>query len=519
MDNLKNKLNNAKNGWENMEKKNRITMTVVIGALILFGILYSFKSKDGKYVPLFTNLNYEDAGVIVNDLESKNIKYKLKDDGQTILIDSKKIDRYRLDLASEGNLPDGISGFEIFDDVGLMATDEDRKIMYQRALEGELEKSINSLENVKKSKVHLVMSEKSIFETEETEASGSVVLDLKNNKKISDSTIRGISALVSGAVDNLPEENIKIIDSKGNLLNNYGGGEGDHTTIANRYIEVQEQFERKLENNIMNLLGDVFGRDKLKVSVNADLDFDAEEKTTIEYYDPVLRSEQLRVTGDDIDIQPDDGNIGYTDSNIIKEVTGQGSTYERTKNNEISNETTNKVKAPGEVRRLTTSVVYKGQLSNRQIQDIERVVSAATGYDYERDDQISVVGIDVTQEDLVTTDPENTDTILGFSKEAVKDNLWKIILGLILLLLVIALIIRTIRSRKAKEDMEDELEELEEIYQTYAKEDEEKVEEVEEEDDKEIEVIMDSDEAKARQYAEEHPDLAADLIRAWIKDE
>ncbi len=223
-------------------------------------------------------------------------------------------------------MPEKSSGFEIFDNIGLMVTDDDRKIMYQRALTGELQRSIMSLDAVNSAKVHLVMSEKSIFETQEKEASASVILDLNPNHKISDSMIKGIAALISGAVDNLPDENIQIIDSKGNLLSRVLQEDDSLNSIdiVTKYQSIKEEFEHKIESNLKGLLEDVFGKDKIRVSVNADLDFDAEETTTITYRDPVIRSEQISASGENINNQFEGGNIGDNPSVVIDEVTGEG---------------------------------------------------------------------------------------------------------------------------------------------------------------------------------------------------
>ena len=227
-------------------------MVVLIASIILFASLYTYITKKPNYVTLFSNLDLEDAGNIVNDLEIKKINYKLEDEGTKILIDEKLVDEYRLQLAMEGNMPEKSSGFEIFDNIGLMVTDDDRKIMYQRALTGELQRSIMSLDAVNSAKVHLVMSEKSIFETQEKEASASVILDLNPNHKISDSMIKGIAALISGAVDNLPDENIQIIDSKGNLLSRVLQEDDSLNSIdiVTKYQSIKEEFEHKIESNL-----------------------------------------------------------------------------------------------------------------------------------------------------------------------------------------------------------------------------------------------------------------------------
>lgn len=514
MDKLKAIVNKAKDGWNKMDKKKRTIMVSLLAGVILFTSMYTYFNKKVNYVVLFNNLEFEDAGYIVNDLESKKIDYKLEDNGRKILIDDKHVDKYRLQLAMEGNLPENSSGFEMFDNIGLMATDDDRKIMYQRALAGELQRSIMSLDAVNSAKVHLVMSEKSIFETQEKEASASVILDLVPNERISDNTIRGIAALVSGAVDNLPWENIQIIDSKGNLLSGILQEDDDFNTvnIVGQYQVIKEQFEKKMEANLMNLLGDVFGRDKIKVAINADLDFDAQETTTIRYEDPVIRSQQLEISGENIDTREDaGGNIGDNPSNVIESVTGEGATYSSTTNHELSTETTTTIKAPGKINKMTTSVVYDGILSAEQVEQIENIVATATGYDFDRNDLINVVGIAFDRGEGPGF-PDTNETIVEEEPSFIeKYGKWGIMALLAVLILIVVIAVIRAFTRKKEEEimaMEDPFEEL--INTQDISKEIERIEET-------LEVTIDEEEIKAKKYAKDNPELAADLIKVWLK--
>lgn len=520
MEKIKGIIDGVKSGWDKMDKNKRILMISILSSIILFASLYTYIARRPNYTTLFNNLELEDAGKIVNDLESKKIKYKLEDDGTKILIDSKFVDKYRLQLAMEGNMPENSSGFEIFDSVGLMVTDDDRKIMYQRALEGEIQRSIMSLDAVDSAKVHLVMSEKSIFETQEKEASASIVLALNPDEKISESMIKGIAALISGAVENLPEENIRIVDSKGNLLSSVLQEDDSLNSIdiVTKYQKIKEDFEGKMESSLKGLLEDVFGRDKIRVSVNADLDFDAEETTSVKYSDPVIRSEQISASGENINTQGSGGNIGDNPSAVIDTVSGDGSSYERTTNHELSTETTTIVKAPGKIRRLTTSVVHDGTLpeGSPKIEQIKDIVAAATGYDEERGDDIQVKGIlfdrsheNTEQEELDRIRKEMEDSKGFFAKH--KDKMMIIAAGLIGMGVLIV-VFKVLRGKKKEEEalaLESTIDA--EVGIDNLTKDIERLED-------KIEVTIDNDERKAKQYAKENPDLAADLIKVWLKN-
>lgn len=520
MNKLKKTTEGVKNGWNKMDSKKK---TLMISVLIIVFLSVAFFTYVNRviYAPLFTNLELDDSGRIVEDLKVKKIDYKLSNGGKDILINEKLIDGYRLEVATEGNMPEKSSGFEMFDQMGMMATDEDRKIMYQRALSGELQRSIMSLDSIVASKVHLVLPEKSLFETEKKPGSASVIVELDPSKKINDDTIRGIAALVYGAVDNVPEENIQIIDSKGNLLSSFLKAEKEDGVVGSLdgYSAMREEFQQKIETNLDELLSGVFGRDKVKISVFADLDFDAEETTIISYKDPISRSEQTTSMVDG----GIGGNIGDANSNVVGDQEEDGIIVDKTINNELTTETKTTVKAPGKVRKLTTSVVYDGNLSPEAQDQILSIVAAATGYDTARGDFISIEGINFDR-----TYEENMQKELDALKEAenegkgalgkYKDYLVYGLGGIFLLLLLVG-IVRMARSRKKAEEEENPFKEkfpmevpIGELSQAVERKEPE-IQEIEK-----IEVKKDVNQLRANDFAVENPDIAADLIKAWIKE-
>jgi flagellar M-ring protein FliF len=520
MENIKTKLNGAKEGWSKISTKKKITMVILIASIALFGYLYSNFINKSDYVTLFTNMDFADAGNIVNDLEVKGIEYQLEENGTKILIPEDRVDKYRLQLAMDGNLPENSKGFEIFDDMGLMVTEDDRKIMYQRALAGELQRSIMSLDSINSAKVNLVMSEKSIFETEQKPASASIVIDIKANKKVDDSMVRGIAALVSGAVGNLPDENIKIIDSKGSLLSGVLSNKDDLNTldVVNQHQKVKKDFEIEVEKNLNELLGSAFGRDKIKVSVFADLDFDSQEVTNIEYKDPVIRSEQIDVSGNSINSEAlTSGLVGDNTSNVFEGGEGEGDqNYSRTTNNEVSTETTTIIKAPGKVNKISTSVVFDGTLSDDRSNAIQNIVRTATGFDQARGDEITVEGVlfDRTYETKVQEELE----AIRMEEEANKTFLDKygeyLIFGLIAAfgIIILGSLISLLSKKKKVEELPLE------PAPAYNASVNIKVDDMEDIMEDKIEVKPDKKKNKAQDYAKENPQLAADLIKAWMKD-
>ncbi|MDD4726979.1 MAG: flagellar basal-body MS-ring/collar protein FliF [Tissierellia bacterium] len=514
MDSVKKTLDGARAGWDKLDKKKKITMISAIVAIVVIVFIFTYNLNKIDYALLFKDLELDDAGVIVTDLETNKINYKLENNGRNILIDKDMVDEYRLQLAMNGMMPESSTGFEIFDDTGMMVTEEDRQIMYQRALTGELQRSIMSLDSVESAKVHLVMPEKSIFQTEDKQASASVVLGIKTSQNVTPDMINGIVSLISGAVDNLPKENVQVIDTKGNLLSGFlAEGETKTTTdIVSQHQGIREDFERQIESKIKELLGSTFGWDKINVSVLADLDFDSEEKTSILYSNAVPRSQQYEASGDNIDMQQvTGGSIDDNISNVIDGVEGENSNYRSIINNEISSETTNTIQAPGKINRMTTSVVYKGALSDLNLKKMQNIVAAATGYDSDRGDIISVESINISGQA-----GEIDQNLIGEGEEVVEEGIKAYlpiifrVAGILVLLLIVVITVKNLRKKKKGDQqfqeqltvgntVEDTLSDIEESY--------------------DIKIQKDQKGEKAKEYADENPGLVADLIRSWMKDQ
>lgn len=510
-DQVKKTLSGAKNGWEKIDRKKKTGIVVIVILMLMGGVLLNFMSGNVDYAVLFTNLELTDAGHITNDLESRNIRYRIEDQGRTVLIDQRQVESYRMELAVNDMLPRSTTGFEIFDNMGLMVTDEDRDIMYQRALTGELQRTIASLEGITSAMVHLVMPKKSIFETEANSASASVVVELRPGYVITESAVKGIASLVSGAVENMPMENIRIVDTRGTLLSavlqNEGGNPGNHLS---RQHEERAAFERELENKILNLLGSVFGHEKVNVSVLTELDFNAEEVTTVTYSDPVIRSEQVSASGEDMDYrQITGGLIDDTISNVVEGEEGSHSSYTRIVNNEVSSETRHIIKAPGRVNKITASVVFDGNLTEAQKFDIHSVVETVIGFDVERGDLINVTGLSHAggeQDSDRDTGPEGPVP----ADESFFQQYRLFIFAGIGLLFVILLFVMflVIRSRKTEDE--------EFVRQMNIRQGDPGAE-----GDGQVPKIKSSNvqnDERAKQFADEHPELVAKIIKTWLKE-
>ena len=513
-----------KDGWTNLGKSKRIGLGVVLVLVIAIVTALTFYTQKVEYATLFSNLEEADAGTIVNDIKAKGIDYKLEDNGTTILIDQAQVDTYRIELAVNDMLPKSNTGFEIFDETSMMATDEDRKIMYQRAVTGELERSISALDSIEQAKVLLSLPEDSVFTNEENQAkaSASVVLTPISGSQIPVSAVQGIASLISGAVDNLPKENIKIVDTAGNLLSAALEYEGNlnATDLVSKYQAITRSYEQELEQKLIQTLGPIYGIEKLTVAVTAEMNFDSSESEIINYGDSSVRSETVSAGGGTIDVEEGEG-FENSINQIESGEEGGNSTYNRTTNYELNSETTNTVKAPGEVERLSTSVIFDGNLSPADKEALEAIVATTVGSVEERD-VISIQGIDfATSTDVIeTTAPEQ----LKSSIQDVMMRYWPYLVGGLAIVVILILLLTLLRRRSTADDEldffdEEEPEPIVAPRSPVKPLDEERKAKEKADLKRELNKNMSEKESTVRDYAKESPEGAADLIKIWMKDE
>lgn len=530
MDKIKEMIEDIKSGWEKMEKPKRIGLVSVVSVLLILILFFTYISRRTDYQVLFNDLDDASAGVIVEDIEAKGMKYKLEDNGSTILIDNDEIDNYRIKLAVEGLLPSTSIGFEIFDGANMMATDEDRAIMYQRAISGELEQAVSSLDSVNAAKILLNIPEDSVFQNPEfrKSASASVVLEMRTTEPPTKQVIQGIASLVSGAIDNLPMENVEIVDTNGNLLSTSLSSDPGDATIATEHQRIKKSIENDLENKVLSLLGSIYGHDKVHVSVNTDLNFDAIEQEDINYGVPegsepergLIRSQKENVTGNSGLSAIVEGSV--LDENTVTEFTegdGEGednSSYDHTTNYELDSSTARIIKAPGSIENISASVVINAAQRGA---DPTILVRNALGINAELgNENIEVEFFEPIVEDELQVLPEfglGTAVITWLST-----NWWIVLIGFILFALVVAGIrIFISRRRDAAAEELGEYEEPEVI--------EELEEEVEEEETISKELLAkerarelsNEKEDEVREHAKENPELVAELLKIWLNEE
>ncbi|GHR18904.1 flagellar M-ring protein [Helicobacter pylori] len=402
-----------------LNKKQKIALIaagVLITALLVFLLLYPFKEKDyaqGGYGVLFERLDSSDNALILQHLQQNQIPYKiLKDD--TILIPKDKVYEERITLASQGIPKTSKVGFEIFDTKDFGATDFDQNIKLIRAIEGELSRTIESLNPILKANVHIAIPKDSVFVAKEVPPSASVMLKLKPDMKLSPTQILGIKNLIAAAVPKLTTENVKIVNENGESI-----GEGDilenSKELALEQLRYKQNFENILENKIVNILAPIVGgKNKVVARVNAEFDF-SQKKSTKETFDPnnVVRSEQNLEEKKEGTPKKQVGGVPGVVSNIgpvqgLKD-NKEPEKYEKSQNttNYEVGKTISEIKGEfGTLVRLNAAVVVDGRykialkdganaleyepLSDESLKKINALVKQAIGYNQNRGDDVAV---------------------------------------------------------------------------------------------------------------------------------
>ena len=453
-------MNNILQTIKNMSPSKLASIAAIIIFLISFFVYVVVQMSGSDYAVLYTDLDLEDAKQIVSKLDSANIKYRLSKNGTEVLVPTEDVNRMRIETADLALASKGANvGYEVFDNTdALGSTNFVQNVNLLRALEGELSRTIRSVDNIRSARVHLVMPKREIFSREEQTPTASVVIKTKQGN-LSPQNIQSIQKLVAAAVPKLEVKNVSIVDSNGNLLTEYS--EEQSEVIKNSTNEAMRlEQERKIAQKVQSLLEKSLGAGKAQAQVNIEMDFD-EVVTNEEIYDPdsqVIRS-QATISEQGTSTQnsqpvtvaqniPNGDNV-TSNSGIFD----TSSKTEETINYEISKIVRNKIKNTGTIRRLTAAVlvdgVYEkndeGKLVYRprtaeEMEQISDLVKSAVGYDANRGDMVEVENLRFAslQGEVVETAEQ---LYLGFSKS----DLMRMAEGLgvaIVAILVILLVIR-----------------------------------------------------------------------------
>ena len=441
-------------------------MAAVTLALIGFFSFLMIRMTTPQMVPLFTDLSAEDSASIVKDLERQAIAYQLKNDGAIVMVAKDNVARLRMKLAENGLPKGGGVGYEIFDKSdALGSTAFVQNINHLRALEGELARTIRSLDRVQAARVHLVLPDRPLFSREKIEPSASIVVKVRGTLELQQ--VRAIRHLVATAVNGLKPERVSVIDETGKLLAD--GAEQTDSASGAGADERKAAYEKRLRDQVEAIVSSVVGAGRARVEITADFDLNRITQTS-DKFDPdgrVVRSSQTReessATGDDKGGPVSVGNElpGAGKPSAANGGSDQSRKTEEIVNYEISRTTKTEVTEAGRVNRISAAVLVDGNYSKndkgevayqpRAKEEIDRIaalVRSAIGFDAKRGDQVEVVNLRFAE---TTPAPINEPTGWMSYLQFTKDDIMRfaeqgvmVVLGLVVLLLVVRPLVRRI---------------------------------------------------------------------------
>lgn len=429
-------------------------MGAVTLSLIGFFAFIVMRMTQPVMAPLFGDLPPADSAAIVRELETRGIRTELKNDGATILVPREQMAKARMDLAAKG-LPGGAGvGYEIFDKGdSFSSTAFVQSINQLRALEGELSRSIRSIDRVQAARVHLSIPERKLFQKDKPEPRASIVLKVRG--ELETGQVRAIRHLVATAVEGLKPARVSLIDETGRLLADGAGEEGDAALSADR----QQVQERRLKAQVEDIVASIVGRGRARVQVTADVDLNRVQLTS-ETFDPesrVVRSTQTRSEAN-TSTEGKDGQVTAANEVPGSQPTGQqggtreqGQKNEETINYEISRTTRTEVTEAGRLKRLSVAVLVDGLYTKgtdgamtyapRAAEELERIatlVRMGIGFDKARGDQVEVVNLRFAEPPMVPDlrEPTLAERFLTFTQA---DILRGAEIGVLLIMLLIVL--------------------------------------------------------------------------------
>ncbi len=414
--------------WSRLARPQQL---LVLGLGILIPVVIFLGSqhwREGQYVSLFASLTPEEAGAIVAELRSAKTPYRIGGGGDQILVPAEQAGELRLRMAAQGLPLGGGVGFEVFDKSPFGMSDFGQRLNYQRALQGELSRTIGQLRLVVRARVHLVLPQPSLFTERDRPASASVFLQLSPGARLGADQVRGIVHLVASSVEGLTPEGVTVVDTAGRVLS-LGAG-ADPAQLSPRRLEIKTAVEEGLERRVQSLLEGALGPGRAMTRVSAQLNLDQVDRTE-ERFDPnpVVRREVRTVETSNgnsatpvLAVSPPAGGAPPPPTQSST-ATNQANREAESVDYELTRVVARTLTTPGEIQRLSVAVLLRMNTratpkDGKEVQEpvprgaeelekLRTIVMSAVGYTQARGDQVTVVELPF---DAVGAEP---DRVLG----------------------------------------------------------------------------------------------------------
>ncbi|TVR08658.1 MAG: flagellar M-ring protein FliF [Salinarimonadaceae bacterium] len=447
-------------------------MGAVTLALVVFFAFVMMRVTQPTMGVLYSDLSLQDSSAIIRDLESRGVPFEMRGDGATILAPRGDLARLRMDLAGKGIPVGGGVGYEIFDrGDSFSATSFVQNINHLRALEGELSRTIGSLQRIEAARVHLAIPERRLFERDNEGPRASIVLKLRGDLEAGH--VRAIRHLVASAVQGMRPERISIVDENGRLLAD-GASDGEGLAGGLAADERQTQTERRLQRQVEDIVAGIVGRDRARVQVAAEFDFNRIENRA-QTFDPdgrVIRSTQSRNETSVSASRNGEVTVGAELPGAQAGPEGAGDRDESERNEETVNyeiSTTTRIETieGGRLRRLSVAVLVDGRYSQgadgavvyeprpqEELEQIATLVRTAIGFDRDRGDQVEVVNLRFadTPAPVEFVEPNFVESLLNPTREDVLRAIEIAVIALLTLVVLLTVVRPLVREILARNE-------------------------------------------------------------------
>ncbi|MHC1682493.1 MAG: flagellar basal-body MS-ring/collar protein FliF [Clostridiaceae bacterium] len=522
MGRLKELFTKLTSGFGNLSKGRKIALGILLLGIIAATIIGVYTVGKTNYVALFDSVDSKDSKNILAQLDEKKVSYKVVDN--KIMVPEDVAGELRLSLSAD--ITNGSIGFDIFDSSSQFGmTNEEFRVKYQRAIQGELEKTIKLYNEVENAKVNIVLPEDTTFVKDSAEASATVAIQLKQGVELDEEQVKGIISLVSFSVKNLPKKNVQVVDSNMRLLSE---GLADESGVisasgsVDKQLEAKAKVDKQLENKVLDQLEPIYGKGRIKVNVNAVLDFDASKTETVTVdKDPAVVSEHtVKDSSGSSNGTTSNSPVDNNMSNVTTDTTNNGNSTreEVTKNYRTDGKTTeNTVSAPGKIKRVTASVAIDSKdLDAATLEQIKELVNGTIGQINGNEDDTKVQSYDFnpTLKESVQSDFEKMQSE---QEQANKMRLYLLIglgIGTLLLSIIIFIVIRR-RRKVVPKEVAEETQGIDAIISDIPPKQPISFAPIDFEEKNERTHL----EEEIRKYATSKPDQVLDIIKSWMAND
>jgi flagellar M-ring protein FliF len=382
--------------WGQLEAGQKIILLSLSGAMIVTLVVFFAWLGQEDFTLLYSNLSPEESSRVIESLQKRGVDYRVSSGGAGVMVPARQVSELKVFMAGEGIISNGPVGYEIFDNQGIGVSEFTQNLNYQRALEGELSRSIGGLRGVETARVHLVIPKPALFKEERKNPTASVVLELGRPGLFDRGQVDAVQRMVSSSVEGLEANQVVVLDNFGTLLS--GESNDDVAGLSNTQLELKQKVESYLAGKAQSSLEEVMGYGRALVRVNADLDFEQVESTR-EIVDPEVSAVISEVRSAETD-----------------EATG-GNIESSTVNYEFNRVVENIIGSVGTVDRLSVAVLLDGKyeedeegnavyqpLEQATLDGYRKIVESIVGYDVDRGDKIEVLNMPFDNLPMVVTE-------------------------------------------------------------------------------------------------------------------